>query len=104
MYKGTIKTISTLSQGQPNNVANGKVIFKNCAAFTNSIMTTNNTQVDDAHDVDVVISMYDLIEYIDNYSETSGILWQYCRDETDSANDNTIAGFTEAILLLIRLK
>ena len=104
MYKGTIKTISFLSQGQPNNVANRKVIFKNCAAFTNSIMTTNNTQVDDAHDVDVVMSVYDLIEYIDNYSETSGILWQYCRDETNSANDNIIAGFTEAILLLIRLK
>ena len=35
-----------------------------------------------AHDIDVVMPMYDSIEYSDNYSKTSGILWQYCRDES----------------------
>ena len=36
--------------------------------------------------------MYNLIEYIDNYSKTSGILWQYCRDEPaiDPANDDIV--------------
>ena len=36
---------------------------------------TNNTQVDDTHDIDVVMPMNNLIEYSDNYSKTSGILW-----------------------------
>ena len=40
----------------------------------------NNAQEDDADDIDVVIPMYNLIKYSDNYSKTSGILRQYCRD------------------------
>ena len=35
-----------------------------------------NTQIDNAKDIDVVMSMYDLIEYSNNYSKTSGSLWQ----------------------------
>ena len=38
-------------------------------------------QIYDAHDIDVVMPMYTLIEYSDDYSKTSGFLWQYCRDE-----------------------
>ena len=41
------------------------------------------------------MSVYNLIEYSNNYSETSGILWQYCRDEPTLAADNKITGFTE---------
>ena len=41
--------------GQPANNATGKVIIKNCAPFTNCISRTNNTQVDDAEDIDVVM-------------------------------------------------
>ena len=40
--------------------------------------------------------MYDLIEYSDNYSKTSGILWQYCRDVLAGDNDGTITDFIEA--------
>ena len=40
--------------------------------------------------------MYDLIEYNDNYSKTSEILWQYCRDEPDLVDDDAIANLTEA--------
>ena len=40
----------------------------------------NNTQTDHAKDIDVVMSMYNLIEYSDNYSKTSGSLWQYYID------------------------
>ena len=46
------------------NNANKRVIFKNCVLFTNKI---NNTQVDDAHDIDVVKPIYYLIEYSDNF-------------------------------------
>ena len=48
-----------------------KVIFKNCAPFTNCISGINNTQVDDAHDIDVVIPMYNSIEYSNIYSKAS---------------------------------
>ena len=41
----------------------------------------NNTQVDNGKDIDVVMLMYNLIEYGDNYLETSGCLWQYCRNK-----------------------
>ena len=39
----------------------------------------NNTQIDNAKDIDVVIPVYNLIEYCDNYSKTSGSLWQHYR-------------------------
>ena len=65
------------------------VIFKNFASFINCISDINNTQVDNAKDIDIVIPMYNLIEYIDNYS--SGSLWQYYRDEPndDIANSES---------------
>ena len=59
------------------------VAFKNCAPFTNCISEINNIQVDDAKDIDIVMPMYDLIEYSDNYAKTIGSLWQYFRDEPD---------------------
>ena len=61
------------------------VSFKNCAAFINCISEINNTQVDNAKDIDIVMPMYNLIEYSDNYAKTTGGLWQYFRDEP---NDN----------------
>ena len=57
------------------------VIFKNCAPFTNFISEINNTQVDKTKDIDIVMPMYNLIEYSDNYAKTSGSLWQYFRYE-----------------------
>ena len=59
------------------------VSFKNCAPFINCISEINNTQIDNAKDIDIVMPMYNLIEYSDNYAETSGSLWQYFRDEPD---------------------
>ena len=57
------------------------MVFKNCAPFTNCISEVNNTQVDNAKDIDIVMPMYNLIEYSDNYAKTSGSLWQFYRDE-----------------------
>ena len=59
--------------------------FKNCAPFTNYISKINNAQVDNAKDINIVMPMYNLIEYSDNYAKTTGSLWQYFRDEP---NDN----------------
>ena len=51
------------------------VAFKNCAPFTNCISEINNTQIHNAKDIEIVMSMYNLIEYSDNYAKTSGSLW-----------------------------
>ena len=51
------------------------------APFTNCISVINKTQIDNAKDIDIVMPMYNLIEYSDNYSKTSGSLWQHHRDE-----------------------
>ena len=52
---------------------NKRVIFKNCAPFTDCISEINNAQIDNAKDLDVVMSMYNLIECSNNYSKTSRI-------------------------------
>ena len=94
IVKGTITIANTADEGAANNITSKKVIFKNCAPFTNCISRINNTQVDDAHDIDVVMPMYNLVEYSDNYSKISEILLQYCRDEQALDNNNAIADFT----------
>ena len=75
LVKGTIAVSNTAAADADANNTNKKVIFKNCAQFTNCISEINNTQVDNAEDIDVIILMYNLIEYSDNYSKTSGSLW-----------------------------
>ena len=51
------------------------VTFKNCPPFTKCISRINNTDNDTAQDIDIVMPMYNLIEYSNNYSKTFGILW-----------------------------
>ena len=53
--------------------------------FINYESEINNTEIGIAKDIDIVMPMYNLIEYSDNYSKTSGSLWQYYKDEP---NDN----------------
>ena len=64
---------------------NKGAIFKNCAPFTNCKSELNNTEIDNAKDIDIVMPLYNLIEYSDNYSKTSESLWQYYKNEP---NDN----------------
>ena len=63
------------------------VIFKNSSPFTHCISKINNTQIDDAEYIDIVMPMYNLIKYSDNYSKTSESLWQYQR-EIPAVDDN----------------
>ena len=53
----------------------------------------NNTQVDYAEDIDKVMPMYNLIDYINAYSKTSESLWQYYRDEPALDNNGNIFDF-----------
>ena len=61
------RTAAQLIASKQANERNKGVIFKTCAPFISCISEINNTQVDDAKDLDVVISMYNLIEYSNNY-------------------------------------
>ena len=83
-------TVNNIGTAAAPNKKNEKVIFKNCASFTNCISDINNTQIDNAKDIDIVIRMQNLIEYHDNYSKTSGSLWQYCKNIPTVNNANII--------------
>ena len=56
--------------------------MQNCGPFIGYISEINNTQIDNARDIDVIMPMDNLIEYSNNYSKTSVSLWQYYRDES----------------------
>ena len=90
LAKGNITVNNIAAGGAAVNNTNKKVAFKNYAPFTDCISKINNTQVDNAKDIDIVMPMYNLIEYSNNYSKTSGSLWQYCKDipAVNNAEDN----------------
>ena len=96
LVKGTISVNNTAAQGAAVNNTNKKVIFKNCAPFTNCIREINNTQIYNAKNIDIVMPTYNVIEYSDNYAKTTGSLWQYCKD-IPGRNDanNAIIIFSE---------
>ena len=64
-------------------------------SFPNCISEVNNTQVENAKNIDIVMPMYNLMEYSDNYSKISGSLWQYCKDIPAVDNNNAIVNFAE---------
>ena len=67
----------------PGNAKRNKsVAFKNNAPFINCISKINGVQIDNAEDLDVVMPMYNLLEYSKNYRKTTGSLWNYYRDKT----------------------
>ena len=76
---------------------NTKVAFKNCAPFKECRTEINETFVDETEHINIAMPMYNLIEYSDNYSDTSGSLWQFKRDEiinnADVTNDNNAPSF-----------
>ena len=68
--------------------SNTRVPFKNCPPFTKCITHINDEHVDNADNLGIIMPMYNLIEYSDNYSGTSGSLWQLKRDEQNMSNVN----------------
>ena len=93
--KGNISVNNTETAAAPTN-RNIKVIFENCAPFTNCISKINNTQIDNAEYIDIVMPMYNLIESSNNYSKTSGSLWQYCNEIPAIDDDADIVDFNGA--------
>ena len=100
LVKGNVAGNNTAADGAAANNTNKKVIFKDCASFTNCISKINNKDiviykdiVDNAKYIDIVTPMYNLIEHSDNYSKTSGRLWQYCKEIPALDNDDNITDF-----------
>ena len=73
----------TATDGDPNT----KVVFKNCAPFTKCITHINDEHIDGADNL-IIMLMCNLIEYSGNYSDTSGSLWQFKRNEESFNNGN----------------
>ena len=87
LVKGTITITGAgdIDAAKRLDERNKGVIFKNCASFTKCISRINDAEVDNAQDIDILMPMYNLSEYSNNYSKASGSLWQYYKDEP---NDN----------------
>ena len=65
---------------------NTRLALKNCAPFTKCNLEINDEHIDTAENLDIVMPMYNLIEYSDNYQDSSATLYQYKRDEPPEAN------------------
>ena len=63
-----------------------KVVFKNCAPFEKCTTEINETFVDEVDIINIAMHMYNLIEYSNNYSDTSGSQWQFRRDEIEDVD------------------
>ena len=82
LVKGNIALV-----GANNDV---KVAFKNCAPFRKCRTEINGTFIDEAQHINIAVPMYNLIEYSDNYSDTSKSLWQFKRDDIEGDVDLTV--------------
>ena len=94
LVKGNISVNNTAIAGAATNIVTKKVIFKNCAPFNNCKSKIDNTKIDNAEYIDIVMPVYNLIEYSDNYSKTSGSLQQYCNEIPAINNAGNIIDFT----------
>ena len=89
LVDGTIRTA--------NNVNNNtRLALKNCAPFTKCDLEINDEHVDTAENLDIVMPMYNLIEYSDNYQDSSATLYQYKRDEPKDDLANNLATDTSS--------
>ena len=71
---------------------NTRLALKNCAPFTKCNLEINDEHIDTADNLDIVMPIYNLIEYSDNYQDSSATLYQYKRDEPPE--DNAIDDLT----------
>ena len=84
LVDGTIRAANALNAT--------RLALKNCAPFTKCNLEINDEHVDTAENLDIVMPMYNLIEYSDNYQDSSATLYQYKRDEPPE--DNAVADLT----------
>ena len=92
LVKGTITITALGVNNNANNIRdkrNRPVILKNNAPFVSRITRINSELIEDGDDLDIVVSMYNLLEYSKNHRKTIELLYNYYRDElSDDADDN----------------
>ena len=92
LVRGTITVMAPGANDGANNTRdkrNRSLILKNNAPFVSCITRINRELIEDGDDLDIVMSMYNLVEYTKNYGKTIGLLYNYYRDElSDDADDN----------------
>ena len=92
LFKGNISVKNTGTAAAPTN-RNKQVILKNLVPFNYCISKINNTEIDNTQYIDIVMPMYNLTEYSDNYSKATGSLWQYCKKIPAVNNEGKTAEF-----------
>ena len=70
--------------------AHTNVAFKNCAPFTRCVTHINNEHVETVENLDIIMPMFNLLEYSDNYADSSGSLYQLKRDESPMNHNNCL--------------
>ena len=96
LVEGTIIVTASGDNNNVNNIRNKRnrpLILKNNAPFVSCITTINGELIEDADDLDIVMPMYNSLEYSKNYRKTIGSLYNYYRDELGgnaNNNDNTV--------------
>ena len=92
----TSAKVAATNTANDNAFGEKKLVFKSNAPFINSVSKINDVKIDNAEDLDVLMLMYNLLEYSKNHEKTTGSLWNYYRDETNSGMndgmDNSIMG------------
>ena len=87
----TAANVNATNTANDNAFGNKKLVFKNNAPFINCISKINGVKIDNAEDLDVVMPMYNLLEYSKSYRKKTGGLWNYFRDQPNSTiGDNNI--------------
>ena len=84
----TVANATAANTANNNAFGEKELVFKNNAPFINCISKINVVKIDNAEDLDVVMPMYNLLEYSKNYKKTTGSLWNYYRDEPNSGTDD----------------
>ena len=108
LVKGTITVNNTVAATAAANNVNKEVMLKNASSFTDCESEINNVEIDNAKDIDIVVMlMYNLIEYSDNYSKTSGSLWQCCKDipavNNDESVDFSLDSLTDSFIFKVKI-
>ena len=87
VVKGDITLTKTNGRGIID-IRNRFLAFKNNAPLTNCILKINNVLIDNAEDLDIVMPMYNLLEYSKHYRKITGSLWDYYRDQPNNLPDD----------------
>ena len=88
LVNGTITVTASAGANNIRDKKDRKLILKNNAPFVSCITRINNELIEDADDLDMVMTMYNLLEYGKNYRKTIGSFYNYYRDELTNDNNN----------------